>query len=782
MIDVNTQRIRLRHILPTACFVLAGSALAAPPQTSAYFTDAQHSYVQDETSESIGQVNMIACVMSAMRPDALVNKGPYIALVDQNKCDAAKRSSSSNSGGGDGATQAANYMTATVDSTRASNNDPMIVKAWIAMDDGAPMTIFVHISATESPSTTNPYGAFRLDFCGKQAGATGACMMNGFMQGGSGVLSYYQTETAGGGGSGPRTTALQLTSVGTSTGSGSLSMQQSNGGSTQSAAFNFAYDASYFLRDNGNVGGAQCFARDATDPATGLSVWRYGLYDSTTGAHVDLNSGFPIEYTPTGSSTPYQGFLGYWGLSLPSAAAATLASGSTVQKVDYSSSGGAPTKTSYSVLKNGGRLTRYTRKTRTLHEMDQIHFTAWVGAAGGTFPTPNSQYEMYWDEATSRFKVTGEIQCGQNGCQTASLASVLSVDPSFWYPGGGVQGWSQSLGGAMFIDLHGLSGAPVSSAVTVVYRAQDLVYPGDPAVATLYCITDCPSAASLSNYFNQGGTPVASPFVAGTFNNWSPVAQAGVRQYSVDSNGVLIDGNGAAVALTDPNVFQAFPQYQNGVHSGRLFTSLATASCLVGNTPMFCDSNVNDATVYYVWETGPNNWNQFVAVKDSAGSFVHFDSPLQVNFTVPNSTGYGAYAGKSLVLEYGGFGNLWGIPGDCVSAQTNLPMDCSAPGARYVPQFVIPYDPNGSPQQGVVTASGTGGTTSYLVKWLEREIRFARKPLASCQADNLAAPTGVVLPTSAQLKNPSDTASDVFVGTQPTVTGAARVIQGEVKY
>jgi len=40
----------------------AGTASASPPSTSAYFTDAQTSHVQDATSDSIGQVNMITCV------------------------------------------------------------------------------------------------------------------------------------------------------------------------------------------------------------------------------------------------------------------------------------------------------------------------------------------------------------------------------------------------------------------------------------------------------------------------------------------------------------------------------------------------------------------------------------------------------------------------------------------------------------------------------------------------------------------------------------------------
>jgi hypothetical protein len=56
-------------------------ALADPPTNSAYVTDAQSSHVEDATSRGIGQVNMITCIMGALRPDGLVNEGPYNALI-----------------------------------------------------------------------------------------------------------------------------------------------------------------------------------------------------------------------------------------------------------------------------------------------------------------------------------------------------------------------------------------------------------------------------------------------------------------------------------------------------------------------------------------------------------------------------------------------------------------------------------------------------------------------------------------------------------------------------
>ncbi|MET0533669.1 MAG: hypothetical protein ABW171_05535 [Steroidobacter sp.] len=73
-------------------------------------------------------------------------------------------------------------------------------------------------------------------------------------------------------------------------------------------------------------------------------------------------------------------------------------------------------------------------------------------------------------------------------------------------------------------------------------------------------------------------------------------------------------------------------------------------------------------------------------------------------------------------------------------------------------------------------------TGSYLVKWLDREIRFARKNSSVCTTAGLTLPSGMVLPTSADLKNPSNANSDVFIGTKPTVTEAPRVIHGDVMF
>lgn len=742
-----------------AC-ICHGPAFAAVPASSPYKTDVQYTHVEDATSKGIGQVNMITCILSALKPDGVVNKGPYLALVDESQCDPESRGSSSGAGS-DSSSQASSFTTVTVNSTRASNSDPMIVKAWLdESDDGQASTIWVHGSFTEAASDANPYGVFRMDFCGTADNAT--CMMKGFLSGANGALNFYTDEERDG--DGPSSVALHLTSVGTTTGSGKLSMSSSNGGTPEEQHFLFAYDDAHFLR------GDQCFTRDASDPGTGMSVWSYGLYDATSGARVERNSGFPIDYTADGVT--YHGFLGYWGLSLPSDIMNSMPSGATVQRVEYNN-GQEPTRTDYTVVRAGGRLMKYTKHARTLHGIDKIRFNAFIhDASSYGLTAQDTQYTMYWDEANSTIKVTGQMVCSpDSGCQSRELDSVQAVPLSFWQSMGGIQGWSESLGGEVFVDLHALSSPVDSDAIDVVYRTQETVYPADMP-SQLYCVNNCPTAAAISAYFSNP-TPAASdsPFANGTFNKWDPNPTP--VAYTIDADAaVLKDDQAEAVLLSDHNAAQSHPQYGNGLRSGRLFTNLSAVEC-TPSSGTYCESKVNTLDVFYTWETGPNSYNQFAAVKDSQGNYVSLDAPLQVTFDVPADTAhYGVYAGKSLVLQYGGYGQLWGIPGHCVSHLTNEPARCEDEDSRYVPEFVIPYDQ----VIGVVHDD----SHTYLVKWLDREIRFARKDLSECSA--LTLPANTTLPTAADVKNPLNPQSEIYNGTRPVVTDAPRVVAGEVKY
>jgi hypothetical protein len=115
-----------------------------------------------------------------------------------------------------------------------------------------------------------------------------------------------------------------------------------------------------------------------------------------------------------------------------------------------------------------------------------------------------------------------------------------------------------------------------------------------------------------------------------------------------------------------------------------------------------------------------------------------------------------------------------------VSSITNQAIDCNDTSgvARYVAAFAIPYDPNANPRKGAVT----NGNSTYLVKWLDREIRFAQLSATTCSNAGLST-SHATLPDASGLQDPSNSSSSVYNGVEPTPSNTApRVIQGEVKY
>lgn len=732
-------------------------AAAAPASDSAYVSDAQNTYVHDASTRGIGVVNMITCLMSALKADALVNQGQYLALVDEAKCSTDRDSASQSSS----TTEAPSYIQAIVNATRASNADPMRMKAWFTMPEGEEsMTIYINLVATSAPSDTNPYGDFRIDFCGKPDGGPDACMMNGYLVGGADGITFFEREPAQDQ-NGPIngqyfSKALRLTRSGDEAGAGRLSINEGDGLQT----FNFAYNNSHFRRDDGTQD--HCFSRSASQASS--SVWRYGLYNNDSGARLELNSGFPIEFA-RGNET-VRGYIGYWGLSVPGT---PPANNSTVTKVDYGRDGAQ--RTNYTYASTGGRLVRYTKVTKALSEVQGVKISVWMNdrsvVFGGNDHAP-AQVEVAWDG--SAFAVVGRMNCGNNGCVSEDVTGVTPLPVAAFNQRGGVRGWSQALGGEVFIPV-GPGITTLGDSAPVLLREQSLVYPNSMIdLGSLECLSNCPTPATIQAFISQQDN---TPFGSTAFQ-WAPVSSS--VQYTL-TDGTLSFGGQPVVATSG---LDSRPEYQHGLRSGRLFTSADRAALACGESQL-CDSKTEDLDTYYVWETGPNPWNQFAGLKDGSGTFITFDPPKNVDYTVPTGDAYGAYAGRSLVLQYSGFGQLWGIPGHCVDARSNLPVDCGngdQRNTRYVPAFSIPFEQ---------TAAGRvhEDANTYLVKWLDREQRFARVDGAQCSA--LALNGSFTLPDAAGLRNTSQaqtTEAPYGIGAKPALADgtAPRVIHGEVKY
>ncbi|MDO8412676.1 MAG: hypothetical protein Q7S51_02680 [Gallionellaceae bacterium] len=122
--------------LAIATLIVFPALALAVPTTAPYNTDVTNSYVQDQTSQVMGRLNSILCYMGAMAPNLMVNEGNYIALVDENTC-----GSGGGSGGKSNNTGPA-YSSVVVNSARASNTDPMLVKVWLAPQSGVDMKVY----------------------------------------------------------------------------------------------------------------------------------------------------------------------------------------------------------------------------------------------------------------------------------------------------------------------------------------------------------------------------------------------------------------------------------------------------------------------------------------------------------------------------------------------------------------------------------------------------------------------------------------------------------------
>ena len=152
------------------------SFAATPPTTSAYSTDVTQSYVEDQTTNVMANLNSILCTISSFDGSDMVNLGAYVALSDQTVC-----------GGNSGSTNTGSkYMPAVVNSTRANNSSPMILKAWLNPGGGDVQAV---LSLTQAPTTGNPYGLFRMDFCQSN---TGSCDGGeGFINSDANGLAFY---------------------------------------------------------------------------------------------------------------------------------------------------------------------------------------------------------------------------------------------------------------------------------------------------------------------------------------------------------------------------------------------------------------------------------------------------------------------------------------------------------------------------------------------------------------------------------------------------------------
>ncbi|MBI5577432.1 MAG: hypothetical protein HY896_13860 [Deltaproteobacteria bacterium] len=729
------------------------------PSTSDYFTDRANVYVEERSVEAFDTVNEILCMLGQTRYGSMLNQGAYKAQVDTNQC---KGRDSASAGGQQSANQSSganmpSYEMWTVVSSRADNTAPQIVKAWIhepSSEHEPEKVIYARAVITQGVSDNNPYGLFTINF--KAFPVAGGVeqtteMFKGVLKSeldtgtGKVVLKFFDL----GGFTGPEgamtfTEKVAIDRNSAADGGGKIYTQSVSPQGTQTKSFSIAFNDNNFLRVGGDT---VCLDRKNFDS----SAWRYGVYDSD-GARVTRESGFPVRLSRSGQD--YRGWIGYWGPWFQDNV--TLVNGETVYKQTFGPGGG--TETAYQVLVAGGKLKKNTRKTLALGDIVNIPLDMnEFDQASGT----DNQFRVLWDG--TKFSKTAYLD-RQNNYTWVDMTPVDININALRYPE--LFFWSQALGGSVQIKLQGCtpSGEPpnntfacaADNATEVISYTEVVVSPTETIPSTLACFENCPDAASL------GGQ---NPFKdTSAFQQTAP-GSASYASYTFNSSTLLLLDGGSAVVSSSSS--SSFPW---GLMTGPLFdpssSNLSQLACgwdNTGNTTCAWQARSN-LSVYYTWETGPNNWNQYVGLQ-SGGTFLEFDPPLQLSYTHLEA---GRYLNSKFYLEYSGYGDLHGIPGTCVDMDTGSAADCSqgGPGSsiRWVPEFTIP---DGS----AMTASGV----TFYVKALEKEQRMMVAP-GGCASLDVTPYAALTLPTLSEWTDPT-TGADA-IGAEPAVTGAPAVVGG----
>lgn len=758
-----------RMTLAAAALAVTG-ATAQVPANSPYKTDLQSTNNKDESAEALRIISIVSCYVQNMAPELafnLVGTQPYVALVDVNKCDPGSFSTTTEAGS---AGTAKRYDTAVVQAA-LTQDGVLESKIWMTGkdDDGSTIRTWVSARVLGGPAKVPPFGDWEVNWCDDFDDATRKCT-NGFgyaKVNASGSRAYSQWFQGGWQG---EESVIGSVSADEKSGGGkfsSLKKENNQVRSNASGYYGFAPGFMYANINNAltNQSAEQCLIPKSDAPGAKVSAWETWLYDPQTGQRVDTNSGFSLK-----DANGNWGFAGHWGVSIGSR---PIRNGETFSRVNSS----GESQANYTAVVSNGKLKKVTVTNGSLNDLAGIPLRGNMpkslivnGASGSEWV--GIQYK--WDRDNQRFMVSAYDECTNGNCTSVTLSpqrqfslQTLAGDP-LQVQGGlnqnNLWAWQEGTSNNYNIILAEWTNTNNNwqrvvysnpANVRVKARKETIVQPGDATVPTsLSCVGAC---ADASLDYTREGRVLA--------NN--------VRTYTWDGvAGMLKLGN-------TPIDFSSRAESQT-YHSGVLVPTqdLPQLSCQVWNGSQnvagYCEWNAdNNLSSYYRWESGSNSWNRYTALRDSSGSIVNFEPPLNVTYTVPNNDP-SAYAGKTVSMQYPGSGNLW-IPGYCFDPTSGNRAKCGS-DTEWVNEFTIPFDET----IGAVT---TADNKRYLVKTLRRGVYFPQTSLNSCSALSSTAQSfaNQSLPTLADWKNPADPSLPSYIGNWVEAVDKPLVIDGQLQ-
>ncbi len=695
------------------------SAQSAVPANSAYSLQEGQFFMSDDLQDNLTMPSFLLCFMTQLAADQMAGPSSvtYLALVDEASCDAnsqvaqgAQVESKAAAASAKAGAASIAYTKVTVNVSQASGNDPMVVKAWVPVDqDGTATTVYTYGSVTAPVSDSAPYGEFSFNYTGYIPGA-GVDFIKGKMSAsGSQILWYeefYDNESE------QWYDGKATINLGSGT-SGNGAVQYVGEAGLDVAAY--AYTADNFCRQVKLRNGSSISQDEAcffTDEAKGKKeVFNYSLYDSSTGDLHDLSSGgFGIKYT-SGGTTKY-GFADFNGVHFDETTSKGLSDGQTFTVADPSNSRNGDSVT-LDIISSS--LRKITQSKVSLNSLDGVRINAFLDSNSDVANlSTTGEYNMSYDSTNNRFVATKRDGTLLGSALNFSVSEMLAASGNnkIWW----VSGWVPGVGNVN-ISRDALA-APSSTLVTK--QTDERVLIGDMP-ATLYCLENCPGYTAIEAAKNKiaadespstvyggvgfGGS--SSDFVEYTLNN-------STNNYA-DGDGDISMGSVSSSLYTKLDS----SNLGYGIYSGPMVTSKSTLTCPSGNGVDYCGIPIweGDVTTFYQLETGHKPWHQSRRMLDASNNAISFTPPQNLYFTAPNdSTQYGEFAEKEIKVEFNGGSDLWGIPGRCLNKSTGAFTDnCNINGSNgddgywpWVDMFRIPKN-----ETTGRLYTGTGQSGSY---------------------------------------------------------------------
>jgi len=705
--------------LMLCALLICVSAQSAVPANSAYSLQEGQFFMSDDLQDNLTMPSFLLCFMTQLAADQMAGPSSvtYLALVDEASCDAnsqvaqgAQVESKAAAASAKAGAASIAYTKVTVNVSQASGNDPMVVKAWVPVDqDGTATTVYTYGSVTAPVSDSAPYGEFSFNYTGYIPGA-GVDFIKGKMSAsGSQILWYeefYDNESE------QWYDGKATINLGSGT-SGNGAVQYVGEAGLDVAAY--AYTADNFCRQVKLRNGSSISQDEAcffTDEAKGKKeVFNYSLYDSSTGDLHDLSSGgFGIKYT-SGGTTKY-GFADFNGVHFDETTSKGLSDGQTFTVADPSNSRNGDSVT-LDIISSS--LRKITQSKVSLNSLDGVRINAFLDSNSDVANlSTTGEYNMSYDSTNNRFVATKRDGTLLGSALNFSVSEMLAASGNnkIWW----VSGWVPGVGNVN-ISRDALA-APSSTLVTK--QTDERVLIGDMP-ATLYCLENCPGYTAIEAAKNKiaadespstvyggvgfGGS--SSDFVEYTLNN-------STNNYA-DGDGDISMGSVSSSLYTKLDS----SNLGYGIYSGPMVTSKSTLTCPSGNGVDYCGIPIweGDVTTFYQLETGHKPWHQSRRMLDASNNAISFTPPQNLYFTAPNdSTQYGEFADKEIKVEFNGGSDLWGIPGRCLNKSTGAFTDnCNINGSNgddgywpWVDMFRIPKN-----ETTGRLYTGTGQSGSY---------------------------------------------------------------------